>query len=508
MPNTINNIRIAKNTLLLYFRTFLMVAISLFTSRIVLKILGVEDYGIYSVVGGVVIMFSFLNASMASATQRFLSVEIGRKKPLQLKKVFSISLSIHLLIAIVIIILAETIGLWFLNTQMNIPSNRMLAAQWVYQFSIFTFVISVIQVPYYASIIANEKMNFFAYMGILEVILKLIIVYMLVLFEFDKLILYSILICSVSLLILIIHIEYCKKKFDECKYNFYRDKPLFFSLLNFSGWSLFGTLAWVMMGQGLNILLNIFFGPTVNAARGIAFQVNATLSTFVYNLRKAVDPQIVKTCATGDKEYMNILIFESSKYSYFLLLFFSLPIILETNTILSAWLTIVPEYSIIFIQLMLINTLIQCCDIGIVFTAVGKIKANQFFGGVIYLFIVPISYYFLNNGYSPETVFYVQIVSSIFVIFGINLILLKKIIAINPSLYFKQLLFPIIKVTIVASLIPILFKINMKEGLERFIFVTSSSILSIFISVYYIGMNVSTKLKVKRFIVSKLNKNG
>jgi len=505
MSNTENNKRIAKNTIMLYLRLFLTMGVSLYTSRVVLNTLGVADFGVYNVVGCIVTMFSFLNVAMASATQRFLSVEIGRNDILQLKKVFSTSLSIHILISFVIVLLAETVGLWFLNTQMKIPAERVNAAFWVYQFSIMAFAVSVIQVPYNASVIAHEKMNVYAYVGIAEVIMRLAIVFILVWLGFDKLILYSILTFSVSVIVFIIYRSYCKRKYEECYFHFYKDRVLFKSLLNFSFWSLFGSLAWVMMGEGLNILLNIFFGTAVNASRGIAFQVNGAVSTFVNSFRTAVNPQIVKSCTTGDKEYMTSLVFESAKYSFFLLLLLTLPILLETNLILRIWLKIVPEYSIYFCQLVLINTLIQCFDVGIVFTALGKIKQNQLIGGLIYLLIVPVSYIFLKLGYLPETVFYVQISATIFVVFGVNVYLLKIIGNIQPMFYIKKLLLPAVKVGLIACALPIFVKFIMPDGVERLIYILSTSSLSIIITVYFIGMNKNTRYNLKNALVTKLS---
>lgn len=504
MSNFENNKRIAKNTVMLYFRLFLTMGVTLYTSRVVLNTLGVVDFGVYSVVGCIVTMFSFLNGAMSSATQRYLSVEIGKQDYLQLKKVFSISLSIHVLISIIIVLLAETIGLWFLNTQMNIPVSRMEAANWVYQFSVLAFAVSVIQVPYNASIIAHEKMDIYAYVSIIEVLLRLLIVFVLVWLGFDKLKLYAVLTFVVSTLVMLIYQTYCKRKFKECHYHFYKDKSLFYSLINFSGWSLFGGLAWVMMGEGLNILLNIFFGSVINASRGVAFQVNMAVSTFVNNFRTAVNPQIVKSCTIGDKAYMSSLVFESAKYSFYLLLLLSLPILLETKTIMHIWLKLVPERSVIFCQLVLINSLIQCFDIGIVFTAIGKIKENQFIGGLIYLFILPISYFLLKSGNSPEVVFYVQISATIFVIFGVNLYLLNKIADIRSDLYFKQLLLPVLKVLLVACILPIIIRVFMNDGFYRFIYIIVGSSVSVILSVYFLGMNQSTRLNVKNVIASKL----
>lgn len=505
MSNIEKNKRIAKNTLLLYFRLFLTMGVALYTSRVVLNTLGLVDFGVYSVVGSVVTMFSFLNGALSTATQRFFSVELGKQDYLKLKKVFSVSLSIHALLSIVIVILAETIGLWFLNTQMNIPSERMDAANWVYQFSVFSFALSVIQVPYNALIISREKMDIYAYVSIVEVLLRLLIVFILVWFGYDKLKLYSVLIFVVSFIVLLIYRGYCHRKFKECHYKFYKDKSLYISLTSFSSWSLFGSLSWVMMGEGLNIMLNIFFGSVLNASRGIAFQVNMAVSSFVNNFRIAVNPQIVKSCAIGDKVYMSTLLFESAKFSFYLLLLLTLPILLETKTILHVWLKLVPEYSVFFCQLVLINSLIQCFDIGIVFTAIGKIKENQFIGGFVYLLILPISYYLLKLGNSPEIIFYVQISATIFVVFGVNIYLLNKIADIRPMQYFKQLFIPVIKVLIVACVIPILIRIFMDEGFERLVLLLITSSLSVILTVYFIGMNHNMRISMLNAFNNKLD---
>lgn len=503
-----NNKRIAKNTLLLYFRMLITMAISLYTSRIVLNTLGVVDFGIYNVVGGIVTMFSFLNGALASATQRFLSFELGRKNYSQLNKTFSISVTLHVLIAVIILVLAETIGLWFLNSKMNIPLERMEAANWVYHFSILTFIITVIQVPYNASIIANERMNIYAYVSIAEVSLKLLIVFMLVWIGFDKLKLYAILLFAVSLLIAAIYRTYCVKTFKECHYNYIWDKSLFKTLLNFSGWSLFGNFSWVIMGQGLNIVLNIFFGPTVNASRGIAFQINAVVSTFVNNFRTAINPQIIKSHASGDKTYMNMLVFESAKYSYYLLLLLTLPVLLETNTVLQLWLKLVPEYAVLFCQLVLINTLIHCFDasFGIVFQAIGKIKENQLLSGGLYLLILPISYMFLKFDYPPQTVFWIQISITIIVALVVKFWLMKKLAGMTTTDYFQKLIIPVLKVTILATILPAFIHELFSEGTYRFILVVITSTFSTSAIIFYIGIETNTRLKIKNYIRTKLSK--
>ena len=320
-----NNKRIAKNTLLLYVRTLIVMLITLYTSRIVLNTLGVTDYGIYNVVGGVVAMFGFINGSMSSATQRYITFALGAGNRNNLQKVFSIALQIHALISVLIVILGETVGLWFMYTQMQIPADRMDAAFWVLQCSIASTVIMIISVPYNADIVAHEKMSAFAYISILEAVLKLSIVYMLVVFSYDKLIVYAFLVLAVQLLICLCYSRYCYRHFEESKYHHVWDKSLFKEMTGFAGWSMFGNLSAVLYSQGLNMLLNVFFGPVVNAARAVAVQVQSAIQQFVSNFQMALNPQITKTYAKGEMHEMHKLMFRSARFSFYLLFLLSLP---------------------------------------------------------------------------------------------------------------------------------------------------------------------------------------
>ena len=353
-----NNKRIAKNTLMLYVRMMLIMLVSLYTSRVILKTLGIENFGIYNIVGGIVVLFSFINNAMVSSTQRYLNYELGRQNLDEAKKIFSASLTIHFIIAGIIIFLSETIGLWFLNKYINIPEGRIVAANWVYQFSILTFAVNIIRTPYNASIIAYERMSFYAYISIIEVVLKLIIVYAIVIFA-DRLIAYSVLVFIVAILILICYIIFCLSKFPICKYKYEYNKLRYASLLNFSGWSMFGALANTGAQQGINILLNMFFGVTVNAAMGIAHQVNSALYSFVSNFQTAFNPQIIKSYAANDRSYFFSLILHTSRYSFYLLLILAFPVILCCQEILQIWLVDVPEHAVAFCQLVIIFSLID-----------------------------------------------------------------------------------------------------------------------------------------------------
>lgn len=308
-----NNKRIAKNTLLLYFRMLFMMAVSLYTSRVVLNALGVEDFGIYNVVGGVVAMFSMLSGSLSAAITRFITYELGKGNQENLKKIFSSSVTIQIGLAILIIVVAEAIGVWFLNMKMNIPDVRITAANWVFQFSILTFAVNLISVPYNASIIAHERMSAFAYISILEAIGKLAIVFLIVISPMDKLIFYAILMCAVALIVRLAYGVYCKRHFEECTYHFIFDRDLLKHMFGFAGWNFIGATSAVLRDQGGNVVINLFCGPAANAARGIAFQVNNAISGFVTNFMTALNPQITKSYAAGDRKYMMTLIFQGAR---------------------------------------------------------------------------------------------------------------------------------------------------------------------------------------------------
>lgn len=498
MLNTTNNKRIAKNTFILYIRMFFTMGVSLYTSRIILNTLGVEDFGIYNVVGGVVTMFAFLNNAMTAGTQRFLSFDLARDNLKQFSKTFSMSINTHFVIAVIILIISETIGLWFLNTKLVIPAERLGAANWVFQFSVFALIVTVISVPYNATIIAHERMSVYAYVSIIEVALKLFIVFVLQWFGFDKLKFYAVLVFVVALIIRIIYWLYTKRNFKECNYLFSWDKTLFKTLISYGGWNLWGNFAIVSINQGINILLNLFFGPTINAARGIAFQVNVAINGFVSNFQMALNPQIVKSFAKGDREYMHKLIFQGSKYSFFLIYILSLPIILEADTILSMWLKVVPDFTVLFCRLVLINLLIDCIS-GPLITAAqasGKIKKYHTIVGGFLLLVLPVSYFFLQAGFPPQTTFYVSIVISFIVLF-IRLWIVHPLVGLSIKTFFLKVLMPIIFITPLAIITPAIFKYNIQDQFIRFILVAISSVLSSSILIYLLGLSKPEREFVK-----------
>lgn len=506
MP-TSDNKRIAKNTVMLYFRMLLTMLVSLYTSRIILNTLGIEDFGIYTVVGGVVAMFSVLNSSMGAATSRFLIFELGKKDYQQLKKVFNASLISHIGIALVVLLLAETIGLWFLTNKLVIPEERMSAALWTYQFSILTTMVTLTQVPYNALIIAHERMNVYAYVSVLDVILKLVIVYILTIGNFDKMKLYATLFFLVSLTIAFTYRLYCKKHFAESSLSFQWDKVLYKKLFSFSIWELYGGFALMGMGQGLNMLLNIYFGPTVNAARGIAYRLKGAIASFGNNFMIAVKPQIVKLYAENKVTQMMKLVFASSKYSFFLTFFISLPLLIETRFVLDLWLKITPDYTVSFCRLVLINNLIWSMRGPIVtsFHAVGKIKvANLVCGSLFYLIIV-VSYFCLKMGFPPESVFIVTIVVSILVQMT-ELLLLKRLIPYSIRSYFREVIWPGFLVMFLSGIIPYLLTIILVPSFIRFLVVGFTCVITIATLVYYIGIDLETRNFVVRKIKTTIQK--
>ncbi|MEF2621745.1 MAG: oligosaccharide flippase family protein [Xylanibacter rarus] len=503
-----NNKRIAKNTLLLYFRMLFMMAISLYTSRVVLNTLGVEDYGIYNVVGGVVAMFGFINSSMSSATQRYITFALSKGDFENLQKVFSTALQIHVSIAVLIIILGETVGLWFMYEKMQIPADRMDAAFWVLQCSIVSTVIMILSVPYNADIIAHEKMSAFAYISILEAILKLVIVYMLLISPLDKLIFYAFLILIVQLLIRFCYSLYCNKHFKESKYRRTWDKHLFKEMTSFAGWSMFGNLSAVLFGQGLNMLLNVFFGPIVNAARAIAVQVQNVIQQFVGNFQMALNPQITKTYAKGELDEMHKLMFRSARFSFYLLFLLSLPVLFETEFILTIWLKTVPENTVIFLRIMICISLIFTLSnpLMIANQATGKVRKYQIICGIIQLMILPISYVFLKFDFPAYSVFVVHFIIEI-ITQGIRMILLKPLIGLTIKDYLCNVYSRIILVVIISAIIPLTIYLNIDNIIMRFFLVCILSFLSVSFVVYRVGLSKEEREFVKsKFIRILKNK--
>lgn len=489
VSHSANNKRIAKNTLMLYFRMLFTMGISLFTSRVILQSLGVEDYGVYSVVGGIITMFTFINGGMVSATQRFLTFEIGKENLPKLKTVFSTSLQIHALIALIIVLLGETVGLWFLYEKLVIPADRMTAAFWVYQCSIIACIVNIMSVPYNADIIAHEKMSAFAYISVLEVSLKLLIVYALHITPWDKLISYAVLVLNVQLFIRFVYARYCSKHFEESHYHHRFDKPLFKEMFSFAGWSFWGNLANVLYTQGLNMMLNIFFGPIVNAARGIAVQVQSAVYGFVGNFQVALNPQITKNYAMGYLSQMHSLMFCSARFSFFLLYMLALPILLETDYVLTVWLKTPPTEAFVFTKWMIIislhSTIASPCVIAN--QATGNVKVYQMVVGGILLMILPISYVVLKSGAPAYSVFIVHFCVE-FVAQIARMYMLRKLIDLPMIAYLRHIYIPVIMVVLLSCILPLYVHSQFPEGFVRFFVVGITCVLSVGGTAFIVGL--------------------
>lgn len=467
-----------------------MMAVSLYTSRVVLNALGIEDFGIYNVVGGVVAMFTVLSGSLSAAISRFITYELGKGNQENLNKIFSSAVTIQIGLTGIIILLAETIGIWFLNVKMNIPEMRMEAANWVFQFSILTFAINLISVPYNASIIAHEKMSAFAYISILEAIGKLAIAYLIVVSPMDKLIFYAILMCIVALIVRFTYGNYCKRHFSECTYHFIWDKQLLKQMFGFAGWNFIGAASAVLRDQGGNVVINLFCGPTVNAARGIAFQVNTAVNQFVTNFMTALNPQITKSYAAGNKEYMMTLIFQGARLSFYMLLLLSLPILVNTHYILELWLKIVPEHAVLFVQLVLIFAMSESISHPLItaMLATGKIRNYQLIVGGLQMMNLPISYLLLRWGFFPEIVIIVAICISQCCL-AARLVLLRGMIGVSIRKYLQKVYFNILTVSAIAIVLPLISTQYIDETFIGFIIVSLIAVVCTIISIYFIGCN-------------------
>ena len=498
------NKTIAKNTAFLYIRMLVTMAVTLYTSRVILNTLGVEDYGTYSIVGGIVTMFSFFNSAMTSATNRFLAFDIGKNDLVQLKKTFNATLNIHIVIALLIFLLAETVGLWFVNYRLNLPLHRMNAVNWVYQFSVFTFLLGIIQVPYDALIVAREKMSIYAYMSIAEVVLKLLVVYLLVVFDYDKLIFYAVLLFLLSFITRSVHKIYCKVNFEESKYQFYYEKELYKKLLSFSGWSLFGNLAAVARGQGSNILLNIFFGTVVNAAYGISMQVQSAVQVFVTNFQMAVNPQIIKHYSAGNKEESLKLIFQSSKISYFLMFLIVSPIIYNIDFILGLWLKTAPNYTSSFVVLCLVGILIDSVSgpLMIGAQATGNIKWYQIVLGSFIFLCLPISYLILKNYDDPRVIFYVIVAVNMISLLG-RLLFLRVLMNLDIKSFFINVIFKIILVTTTLLVVLQFFVFAMTNPFIEFIIKCASIMFLSILLIYFLGLNTAERSFLLSFIKNR-----
>lgn len=497
------NRMIAKNTLFLYLRMFLLMGISIYTSRVVLNALGIDDYGIYNVVGGFVGLFSVVNASLVSSIVRFITTEQGIGNIKSENIIFCTSINVEIIVAIIVLLLAETIGLWFVNEKMVIPSDKLFAANVVYQLSLVAFVIGLVSIPYNASIVAHEKMSAFAYISIVEAIWRLFVAYVICIVQHDRLIIYALLLSIVAVLIQVVYVLYCNKNFPECKYKILFDKSILGRMIKFAGWETIGSSACVIRDQGLNILLNLFFGPVVNAARGVSMQVYTAIINFVNNFCMALNPQIFKAYAQGSNDYLMKLVFNGARFAYYLMFLLSLPILINTQYILELWLKSVPEHTVSFIRLILITGLIGTLSETLVTTqnATGKNKWYQIIIGGTNLFTIPIAYFCLWLGGASEVVFVVTICIEIVRLF-LRLPILKRMIDIDIQRFLKEVILIPLIISVESSIIPLFVAHYIDIGFFNFVLVSLLCVICVIAFVFIHGLNKQERI----FVVSETRK--
>ena len=497
-----NNKRIAKNTVVLYIRMIVMMIISFFTTRVILNALGVVDYGINNVVGGLVAMFSLLSSSLSSSVSRFITFGLGKGDLEELKKIFTTAINIHVVLAIIVIIAIETAGVWFLNNKMVIPAERLHAATWVLHCSAITFAIGLLSVPYNAAIIAHERMSAFAYMTIFDAVAKLSIAFAIKFYGGDRLILFAILNIIPLAISQIIYWTYCKRKFEECVYSLSWDKGKFKEIAGFAMWNFIGCTAGLMKDQGVNIAINMFTGPVINAARGIAMQVNGIVSRFIQNFTIALNPQIIKDYAAGNLKRMHKLIFTGTRFSYFLFMFLSIPIFFEIESILLLWLGQVPEHTVFFTRLVLILTLCEIISQTLITaqSATGKIRNYQLVVGGILLMNFPISYMLLYLGFAPEVTVVVAIIISQICLIA-RLLFLRTMVKLPVKQFIKEVYFKVILVTILSASLPTVCYIFLQPSITRFIIIGLTSVITSSACIYYVGCNHNEQKKVINAIV-------
>lgn len=496
--NSEKNKTIAKNTFLLYFRMILLMCINLYASRVVLDALGISDYGIYNVVGGVIAMFSFLSSSFSTSISRYITFALGEGDKNNLKKVFSTSVNVQVLISLIIVVLAEIAGIWFLENKINLPDGRLEAAHWVFQCSLLAFVVNLISVPYNASIIAHEKMNAFAYISILESLLKLLIIFLLYKSPFDKLKTYSVLVLIVSIIIRYVYGHYSKKHFEECSYHFVYDKEQMKRMFSFAGWNMVGNGAWILNTQGINILINLFFGVTLNAARGIATQISGVVKQFTSNFGTAFSPQLTKSYAEGDLRRFHKLIITSSKINAFLFLMLMIPICLEVESILKLWLVEVPEYTAAFVRYTLISSFFVCIGDPLYSAnnSTGNIKKYQIVTTFLTLLNFPLSYIFFKLDYGVESTYIIYIIVCVIVDIVAPFVTQSNI-GLSAGVYIKNVLVCVMCVSLLSFLPSWLFVIIQEESIFRLIGTSIISVLFTSICVYFVGLNHDEKALVK-----------
>lgn len=493
--------RIARNTLFLYLRTFITMIISLYTSRLVLQALGVSDYGVYNVVGGFVSMFSVAIGPISSAISRFITYELGKGDLKKVKVIFSTSVLVQIGLGLVVLLIGETFGIWFLNNKLNIPNDSIYAAHWVLQSSIFSMIVGLTSIPYISAIVAHEKMDFFAFVSILEVVLKLCLVLLLIIAPFNKLIFYSVGILIVSIIARIVYGTYCTHKFEVCRFKFTFDRAIFKDLTGFACWAFLGNTAYVFNTQGVSILMNIFFGVILNTAKGIAMQVEGAVMSFINSFMTAFYPQITKSYAEDNMGYMYSVMCRGSKFSFFLLLLFIVPLEFESPQVLKLWLGEVPEYSVLFLRLSLICTATMM--LGSPFTqgimATGTIRNYQIAVTLIGCLVFPLTWLAYKLGYKPEMYYWVYFIIYN-VIIWVRMWFVKRLLGFKLKSFFMEVYFPIVRCTVLSIIPAVLIYMAMQDSYLRLVILTAVTLCTTTLIVLYIGMTKGER----SFAISKI----
>ena len=499
--------RIAKNTMMLYVRMFVLMLVGLYTSRVVLNALGETDYGVYSVVGGVVAMFSMISGALNSAVSRFITFELGKNNPERLNRVYCTSVNIQLILALIVVLLAEPIGLWFIENKMTIDPARIPAATWVLHFSLLSFVINLMSVPQMASITAHEKMSAYAYIGILDGLLRLGVAFMIVSAPFDRLVYYAMLMAGVVLIVRLTYGIYCRIHFPECRYRFVFDRPLVKEMFAFAGWNFIGVTSGVLRDHGGNILVNLFAGPVVNAARGVAVQLNGAVQSFVTNFMTAVNPQITKSYAAGDYKYVFALIGKSSRMSFYLLSLMAIPIIFNADLLLQIWLKEVPGHTTLFVQLFLMFALSESLSLPLItaMLATGRIRNYQLVVGGIQLLNLPVSYIFLKMGAIPEITVVVAIALSHVCLFA-RLIMFSRASGFSVPGFVREVYVNAMKVAVSAAAIPLVMTFVLPEGLWWSVLHLGVSLLWTAGVIFFVGCGKDDRAFLLEFIGRRARK--
>lgn len=497
--------RIAKNTLLLYVQTLLAMFLALYTSRVLLDIVGVEDYGLYNVVGGLVVIFSLISSSMAASTSRFLTFELGKGNQERLSHIFSTAFVIHVIIGLIVVALLESVGLWFLLKEMQIPEGRQEAAIWVFHCSVAGVFIGIINTPYIAVITAYERFYVFTYFALIDLLLKLLIVFLIQYIHYDQLKVYAVLFVLVQIVVQQLNRWYGRRYFQETRKRFVWNKKLTKEMTSFAGWSMFDKVSFMMYTQGLNLILNLFFGTTINAARGIAVQVQGLVIRLIGNFQHTIQPQITKSYATGDRSDMHRLVYSSSKFSFCLLLLMSIPIFFETQFLLNIWLTVVPEHTIIFVRIMLLVSFVECFanPLNVSAYATGKIKTFNIVTGGMMLVIMPVAYLLLKLGFPPESVFLTHL-SIALITQLVRMVMVKSLIGLSLVEYWQKVLFKSLLLFVIVSGVTWGIYSTIEASLIRFGAVTLVSTTLIIVLTYFLVMNADEKQWFQNVFRAKL----